>query len=97
MRAGDLLGPVEFAVLQAVHRSALAPRGGARQIRVLDGQPAAQTILHDALRRCEQGGLLRSRRDATGRGYELTAAGRARLRADRRFRHALASVLARSR
>ena len=96
MRVGDPLGPVEFAVLQAVHRSALAPRRGARQIRVLDGQPAAQTILHDALRGCEQHGLLRSQRDTTGRRFELTPAGRARLRAERGFRAALLGVLLRS-
>jgi DNA-binding PadR family transcriptional regulator len=32
--------------------------------------------MHAALRRCEHDGLLRSERDADGRRYELTAAGR---------------------
>src|SRR5437764_210600 len=39
--------------------------------------------MHQALRRCERAGLLRSKRDPSGRRYELTAAGRARLRAAR--------------
>jgi DNA-binding PadR family transcriptional regulator len=68
----------------------------ASQIRVLQDQPAGQTILHDVLHRCERNGLLRSQRDASGRWYALTAAGRVRLRADRRFRAALIRVLARS-
>lgn len=97
MDAGDVLGPVEFAVLDAVHRGAHRLRRGSCQIRVLRGQPAAQTVLHNALHRCERDGLLRSCRDASGRRYEVTAAGRARLRAERRFRAALIGVLARSR
>jgi DNA-binding PadR family transcriptional regulator len=63
---------------------------------MLREQPAGETILYDVLRRCEREGLLRSSRDASGRRYELTAAGRARLKADRRFRGALVRVLARS-
>jgi DNA-binding PadR family transcriptional regulator len=52
--------------------------------------------VHEALRRCEQSGLLSSERVCSGRRYELTAAGRARLRAERRFRAALVGVLLRS-
>jgi DNA-binding PadR family transcriptional regulator len=96
MEAGDALGQVEFAVLDAVHRGALRSRRAARQIRVLQGQPAAETIMHNTLRQCERNGLLSSRRDASGRRYELTAAGRVRLRADRQFRAVLIRVLARS-
>ena len=58
MEAGDALGQIEFAVLDAVHRGALRSRRAARQIRVLQGQPAGETILHNALRHCEQNGLL---------------------------------------
>ena len=97
MDAGDALGQVEFAVLDAVHRGALRSRRAPCQLGVLRGQPAAQTILYEALGRCERDGLLRSCRDATGRRYEVTAAGRARLRAERRFRAALIGVLVRSR
>jgi DNA-binding PadR family transcriptional regulator len=97
MESGDALGLVEFAVLESVSSGALRLRRTAQQIRVLREQPAGEAILHDVLRRCERHGLLRSSRDTTGRRYELTAAGRVRLRADRRFRAALVRVLARSR
>ena len=97
MEAGDALGQVEFAVVEAVNRGALRSRRSARQIPLLREQPPGETILHDVLRRCERDGLLRSSRDPSGRVYELTAAGRARLRADRRFRAALIRVLACSR
>jgi DNA-binding PadR family transcriptional regulator len=53
-------------------------------------------MLHHALRRCENDGLVRSQRDDVGRRYELTAAGRTQLRVDRSFRAALIRVLARS-
>jgi DNA-binding PadR family transcriptional regulator len=96
MESGDALGLVEFAVLESVSRGALRSRRTAKQIRILREQPAGEAILHDALRRCERRGLLRSSRDSSGRRYELTAAGRARLRADRRFRAVLVRVLARS-
>ena len=96
MGAETTPGQVEFAVLNAVHRGALRSRRGTRQVRTLRAQSASETILHDALRRCERDGLLRGTRDASGRKYELTAAGRARLRADRNFRAALGRLLARS-
>jgi DNA-binding PadR family transcriptional regulator len=97
MEAGDTLGQVEFAVLLAVHRGGLRSRLTARQVRVLGEHPAGEAILHEALRRCEHDGLVRSQREASGRRYELTGAGRARLHADRRFRVALALLLARGR
>jgi DNA-binding PadR family transcriptional regulator len=96
MEAGDALGLVEFVVLDAVSRGALRSRRTARQIRILREAPAGEVLLHEALRRCESAGLVRSRRDSRGRLYELSAAGRLRLRADRRFREALIRVLARS-
>jgi DNA-binding PadR family transcriptional regulator len=96
MKVGDTLGQVEFAVVDAVNSGVLRSRRSARQIRLLREQPAGETILYDVLRRCEREGLLRSSRDASGRRYELTAAGCARLKADRRFRGALVRVLARS-
>lgn len=96
MEAGDALGQIEFGVLDAVHRGALRSRRTTRQIHVLQGNPAGETILHHTLHHCEQNGLLCSRRDASGRQYNLTTAGRARLRADRQFRAALIRVLARS-
>ncbi len=86
MEAGGPLGHVEFAVLDAVHRRALRSRSTALQIHRLRERRAGEGIFHDVLHRCEQDGLLRSQRDDRGRRYELTAAGRARLRADRRFR-----------
>jgi hypothetical protein len=88
-------GHVEFAVLDGMH-CALRSRLTARQIRVLRDLPGGEVILHDTLRRCEQDGLLRSQRDDSGRQYELTAAGRAQLRIDRRFRTVLMRMLARS-
>jgi DNA-binding MarR family transcriptional regulator len=93
MEAGDALGPVEFAVLDAVNRGALRSRRTARKIAALRNRAAGEAIMHAALRRCEHDGLLRSERDADGRRYELTAAGRTRLRADRRLRFALARLL----
>jgi DNA-binding PadR family transcriptional regulator len=95
MEAGDVLGPVEFAVLGAVHRGALRTRRTARKIPSLNGRPGEEAVLHEVLRRCERDGLLQSERDGAGRRYELTAAGRVWLRADRRFRLALAGLLAR--
>jgi DNA-binding PadR family transcriptional regulator len=96
MEAGEVLGHVEFAVLDAVNRGALRSRRSARQVRMLREHPRGETILHEVLHCCEQHGLVRSRRDAAGRRYELTPAGRARLRADRRFRLALSGALLRS-
>jgi DNA-binding PadR family transcriptional regulator len=96
MEAGDPLGHVEFAVLYAVHRGALRRRCTATQVGILSRQPAGEVILHQALGRCEREGLVSSERDYVGRRYQLTAAGRARLRADRRFRAALIRVLVRS-
>ena len=97
MEPGDTLGLFEFAVLESVSRGALRSRRSAQQVYVLREEPAGEVILHDVLRHCERGGLLRSSRDSSGRRYELTAAGRVKLRADRRFRAALVRVLARSR
>ena len=96
MESGDTLGLVEYAVLESVLRGAVRSRCSAQQIPALRQQPAGEAILHDVLRRFERGGLLHSRRDSSGRRYELTAAGRVRLRANRRFRAALARLLARS-
>ena len=97
MEPGDALGLVEFAVLESVSRGALCARRTVERIGVLREQPAGEAILHEVLRRCERRGLLRSSRDRSGRRYELTAAGRVRLRADRGFRAALVRALARSR
>ena len=58
-------------------------------------QPAGEVILRDVLRRFEHAGLLSSSRDGSGRLYRLTAAGRARLRAERRFRVTFARVMLR--
>jgi DNA-binding PadR family transcriptional regulator len=97
MEAGDALGQVEFAVLDAVYRGALRSRQTARQIQSLRAVPAGEAILHDVLHRSEERGLLQGERVASGRRYALTPAGRARLRAERRFRFALARALIRSR
>jgi DNA-binding PadR family transcriptional regulator len=97
MESDGTLGVVEFAVMESVARGALRSRQTAQQISALSEQPAGEAILHDVLHRCERGGLLRSSRHSSGRRYELTSAGRIRLRADRRFRAALVRVLARSR
>jgi hypothetical protein len=93
MEADESLGPVEFVVLEAVHRGALRSRRTAQKVAGLGHGSAGEAILHDALHRCEHGGLLHSMRDAAGRRYELTPAGRRRLRRDRRFRVALARLL----
>jgi len=81
--------------MEAVHRGTLRSSRTVGHIRVLRPEPAGEAILWGALRRCEHDGLLHSERDPSGRRYELTAAGRARLRADRRLRVALAQLLAR--
>lgn len=96
MESENELGRIEFAVLESVSRGVLRSRCTAQQVNVLRDQPAGEAILHETLRRCERDGLLHSRRDTSGRRYELTAAGRVRLRADRRFRAALIRMLARS-
>jgi hypothetical protein len=94
MESGDLLGQVEFAVLEAVSRGALRSRPTARKISGLGQRSAGEALLHEALRRCEHEGLLGSERDSSGRRYHVTAAGRRRLRTDRQFRLALARLLA---
>ena len=96
MQASDPLGLVEFAVLDAVHRGALRSRRTAHRIPYLRDQPAGEVILHQALHRCERDGLLSSVRDSAGRLYRLTAAGRVRLRSERRFRAALVRALLRT-
>jgi DNA-binding PadR family transcriptional regulator len=97
MGASDPLGRIELAVLDAVRSGALRSRCSARQVSGLREQPAGEVLLHDALRLCEQAGLLSSARDSAGRRYRLTAAGRARLRADRGFRVAIVRLLLRGR
>jgi DNA-binding PadR family transcriptional regulator len=94
---GEVLGPVEFAILSTVSRGGFRSRCTAKHVGLLREQPGGEALLHDTLRRCESDGLLSSTRDNSGRRYELTAAGRAKLRADRRFRATLFRVLARSR
>jgi hypothetical protein len=96
MEAGDPLGRIEFTVIDAVHRGALRSRQTPRQIPGLRQQPGGDALMREALRRCERNGLLRSERVPSGRRYELTPKGRARLRAERRFRAALHGVLRRS-
>jgi DNA-binding PadR family transcriptional regulator len=95
VHAGDPLGPVEFDVLDAVHRGALRSRRSARQLGSLREQPGGEAVLHDVLRRFERAGLMSSTRDGAGRLYRLTAAGRARLRSERRLRAAFARALLR--
>jgi hypothetical protein len=96
METLDPLGGIEFAVIDAVHRGALRSRRTPRQIPGLRQEPAGYALMHEALRRCERSGLLRGEREPSGRRYELTPAGRARLRAERRFRAALLGTLLRS-
>jgi hypothetical protein len=66
MEAGDPLGQIEFALLDAVHRGALRSRCTAWQIRRLREDPAGEVIFRDVLHRCERDGLLRSQRDNRG-------------------------------
>ena len=96
MQAGESLRPVEFALLDAVHRGVPRRRLIARQVPALRCQPAGEAILHDVLRTCEEDGLLRDDRDASAGRYELTSAGRVRLQADRSVRTATTRVLLRS-
>lgn len=96
MNAREPLGQVEFAVLGAVHQGVLRSRGADGENSVLRDRLATDATVHDVLRRFEQDGLLRSRRNRSGRNYELTAAGRACLRSNRRLRSALIRLLARS-
>ncbi|MGH2852025.1 MAG: hypothetical protein ACRDLP_15600 [Solirubrobacteraceae bacterium] len=97
MEAPELLPMHEIAILAAVQRGALRAGVIARRVPALGDEPAAEVLLHDALRCCEHRGFVRSRRTPRGRSYSLTAAGRARLRAQRRFACALAALMARSR
>jgi DNA-binding PadR family transcriptional regulator len=95
MQAADPLGVVEFDVLDAVHRGALRSRQTAHRVGSLREQPAGETLLHDVLHRFEEAGLLSSTRYGAGRLYRLTAAGRVRLRSERRSRAAFARLLLR--
>jgi DNA-binding PadR family transcriptional regulator len=96
MERGDPLGCVEFAVIDALNRGALSSRQTSDRVPRLRHEPGGDALVHEALRRCERCGLLASERVYSGRRYQLTAAGRARLRAERRFGAALVGVLLRS-
>jgi hypothetical protein len=88
----ELLSRHEAAALRAVQAGALH-----RLSAVLaDCQSGGEGRLYEALRCCEGRGLVWSRREERGRRYVLTAAGRSRLRQQRRFERALLSLLARS-
>jgi hypothetical protein len=93
--SSELVGQYEIAVLEAVDSGALGLRRRAASSGALRSAPAPEALVHDALRRCECRGLLRSRRDGNGRRYELTRKGRSQLRAQRRFALALAGLLSR--
>ena len=92
----ELLGKNETAILAGVSSGTFRAGVQASRVRALSDDPAAEFHLHEALRRCERAGLLRSGRDARGRRYTLTPAGRAQLRAQRGFKLALLGLLARS-
>jgi hypothetical protein len=96
MASDDLLGPIEVAVLDALHRGALRSRCSAVQLDGLRDEPAGEYLLHQVLGHCEEQGLVLKNRDATGRNWTLTRAGRARLRRRHRFARALATLLVRS-
>ena len=96
MAGDDLLGPVEMAVLDALHRGALRSRCSAVQIAGLRDEPAGEYVLHEILGRFDEQGLVRTRRDAGSRHWTLTPAGRARLRTRRHFARALATLIVRS-
>jgi hypothetical protein len=91
----DLPGPVEAAVLHALHRGALGTHCTVRSVHALRDEPTGEQLLHEILDACEERGLVRSDRRRDGREWRLTRAGRDRLRTRRRFAQALASVLAR--
>jgi hypothetical protein len=93
MVGDDLPGPVEIAVLDAVHRGALRSRCSAVQVVALQKEPAGEYLLHEILGRCVEHGLVRTHRDATSRHWALTPTGRARLRTRRRFARALATLV----
>ena len=92
MARAELLSRHEAAALRAVGAGTLARLSATLDKDELGGKNA----LYSALRRFERCGLVYSRRDAHGRHYRLTPAGRSRLRQARRFEHALLALLARS-
>jgi hypothetical protein len=96
MAGDDLLGPVEIAVIDALHRGALRSRCSAVQIAGLRDEPAGDYVLHTILGRLEEQGLVWTRRDASSRHWMLTPAGRARLRRRRQFARTLATLIVRS-
>lgn len=93
----DLLGPIDVIVLEAPHRGALRARRSAERMPALRDDPGGERLLHETLRHCERHSLVASCRRAGGCRYAITPKGRARLRAERRFRLALASLVVRSR
>jgi hypothetical protein len=68
VEAGDALGQVEFAVLEAVHRGTLRSRRTARKITALGKLAAGEAILHATLRRCEHGGCRAARATPSAAG-----------------------------
>jgi len=92
----ELLGAKERAILKGVGSGALRTRSWAGQLPELASEPAGEFLLHDALRRFEGAGLVRSRRGARGREYALTPRGRAQLRVQQRFQGALVRLISRS-
>jgi hypothetical protein len=71
----DLPGPVETAVLDALHRGALGVRCSARAIPALRDEPTGEQLLHEILNRCEERGLVRSDRRPDRREWRLMQQG----------------------
>jgi len=96
MADDELPGAIEIEVLDALHRGALRSCCSAVQLVGLREEPAGEYLLHQILGRCERPGLVLKHRDAAGRYWTLTPAGRVRLRTRRHFARALATLLVRS-
>jgi DNA-binding PadR family transcriptional regulator len=92
----ERLGSVEAIVLAAVDRGAPTSRCAVTRVPALREELDGEHLLHSALRRCARDGLVRRERRGQRTWWVLTAKGRARLRARRRFGRALASLLART-
>jgi len=88
----ELLGSVETVMLAAVDGGALRVRCTAKRVPALRDEPDGEHLLHVALGRCVHDGLARRERHGSRINWVMTAKGRARLRARRRFARALAST-----
>ena len=92
--AEELLGSIDAAVLQAIGAGRTRPHRIAESVHIDAANADHLVIVYRVLERCQRHGLLRGERDAYGRVFALTPAGRRSMRDRRQFGESVARLLA---